>query len=226
MSTNNSLSAALRQTGEECSPRVSQMNEQGRLKCVTVSSTLQLYALLDLLQYSLNVAPTTAAATNGPTTPNVQTSAPAATLLILDNLEPLLRAQAQAQAALPLSDSGASGTSASAAAAHSNGTSSSSGVRGGHAEGRCMSMSTADLSAKLCALVEAQSVLAMWVCEGGAPGAEAAAAGGTGTGTGAGAGAGAGHRGRGQTGSHAGAAPEAGLKLDRTVHYYPRNDCL
>ena len=216
VSTNNSLSSTLRQTGEESNLRIAQMNAHGRLKCVTVGSTLQLYALLDMLQYSLHVAPSSSSSGSdssgsgsGSGCRSNPASAPAATLLILDNLEPLLLAQAQAQA------------QALGAAAACSGSGSGSGSG---------SISAADVATKLGELVETQTVLAVWISEAGTgppssgsaaaaaePAAMAMAAPAARKGQAGGTVAGRAELGQGQ---------RRGMGLKRSLHYYPRLDCL
>ena len=81
VSCDNSLSCALAQGREDKNSLVVDLISRGRLKCVTVSTALQLFALFDLLQYTLNE----------PSNEMGDYAAPECTLLILDNLEPLLQ---------------------------------------------------------------------------------------------------------------------------------------
>jgi hypothetical protein len=119
-SLDNSLSCALAQGNEDKNPFVLDLTSRDCLKCVTLSSALQLYALLDLLEQTLNEPSP------------IGGSAPDCTLLILDNLEPLFHQHQQSVSR--------------------QGNSSSPHI-------------TADIPAKLQSLVEAQSVLCMWVKE-------------------------------------------------------------
>jgi hypothetical protein len=74
VSIGDNLKSTLIHSGESQNPLIIDLNSQGRLKCLQISSAQQLYALLDLLQWTLN---------DGATSPN-------GTLLVLDNLKPLL----------------------------------------------------------------------------------------------------------------------------------------
>ncbi len=82
VSTGNSLVSTLVQSGETENACISDMNRRGRLKCVSVNSLLQLYAVLDILQYSLD---------EDVINKREETEVPPVyTLLLLDHLEPIL----------------------------------------------------------------------------------------------------------------------------------------
>ena len=52
VSTGNSLVSTLAQSGEDQNPLVTDLDKRGRLRCVSVDSLAQVYAALDLLQYT------------------------------------------------------------------------------------------------------------------------------------------------------------------------------
>lgn len=90
INTGNSLMTTLVQSGEDMNPLIVDLDRRGRLKGISINSPVQLYAALDLLQYTLHTDTDIGAGAVNTAGDSLREEPPSHVLLLLDHIESLL----------------------------------------------------------------------------------------------------------------------------------------